>query len=95
MKRCIFEASIHLPFKTRAVSSGYRPTLLMAGTKVLCNFDSIIPELLKPNNEGVAIIRVALDLLQEIKIFPGQTFDVLEGERTMGYGTINRVLEGQ
>jgi hypothetical protein len=88
----IFKSSIVFDKKKRAVIAGYRPTLLVGIEKALCNIDDVFPTPLSPAQKGTATIRIWWDPSYKGKIDIGQKFELLEGEKSVGSGTIVEVL---
>jgi hypothetical protein len=87
-----FEAELQLPEKTRDVVEGYRPTLLVQGKKMFCNFDAVQPKPLRPTDIGKVVLRVLWDGSGRSPIRPGIKFDLLEGERCVGTGVVTKLL---
>jgi hypothetical protein len=90
--RQIFETELLLPQKTRDVFAGYRPTLLVQGQKLLCNFDSVEPNPLRPTDIGKVVLRVLWEGSGKSPLSPGVKFDLLEGEHCVGSGVVTKSL---
>jgi hypothetical protein len=90
--RQLFEAELLLPEKARDVVAGYRPTLVVQGHQMFCNFDSVQPNPLRPTDIGKVVLRVLWEGSGKSPLGPGVKFDLLEGERCVGNGVVTKLL---
>jgi hypothetical protein len=61
MKIIIFKAQLTLSDELKPIRAGFRPTLVVATRKVLCNIDEVNPEPLGSGQRGTATIRIGWD----------------------------------
>lgn len=90
--RLQFRARVAFDRKSRAVMSGFRPTLVFEGKKVLSSLDAVAPEPLQPSVSGDAIVRIAWEWPEASPVKPDITFLILEGEREVGHGKVIEML---
>ena len=86
------QAELIFDGKTRAVTPGFRPTLLLADKKALCNVESVEPAPLPPHEHGTAIMAVAWDWPRPCPVRIGMPFAALEGETVVGRGSVIGIL---
>lgn len=91
--RIMLAAKVELHGKEKPIVAGYRPTLQISGTKMLCNFDSVHPTPLKPSDVGLIKLRVWWDTTNcSFPLVVGSKFQVLEGGQDIGHGVVTELL---
>jgi translation elongation factor EF-Tu-like GTPase len=87
-----FRAHVAFGGKTRPVMAGFRPTLIVGGRKVLSNIEEIQPASVQPHQTATAVFAIAWDWPEACPLQEGAKFDVFEGGKKVGYGSVLELM---